>query len=205
MTKNNIKILKNSLIIAIVFLTFSCNHTPELVEPLPTASTNDRLGDTFGRPVLSLPVTLDRVKIFTHSGLMVSGVVTVEIASGDGSVILGSSVLPGSSMIGDKWTTFYFAPLTLMAGTKYRIQVKRSSEPINIHDAISWGASDGSIDAYPEGETSISGTYPYDMAFITYSDGYVDQQQTAHTHFWGISKLVHWQEFVPEKIWVIQP
>jgi hypothetical protein len=207
MTKNNTLTLKHVIIMAMFLLTISCNITPEMAEPVSTASMPDKSVGNFPGPVFSVPITLDRVKIFTSGSNTVTGNVIVEIANSNGSVVLGSAALPGSSMTGSgQWRTFYFAPITLMSGTKYRLQVRRTDEPDYTNNFMHWGASDGSIDAYPKGGTSITGTHPpYDMAFITYSGGYVDQQQTAHTHFWGIGKYVSWQEFVPEKIWVIQP
>jgi hypothetical protein len=206
MTKNTTPILKHACIIGIVLLTLSCNITPEMEEPVPTPVADRSVG-TFGGPVFPTFMTLDRVKIFTSGSNVVTGTVTVEIATSDGSVVLGSSVLPGSSMTGlGKWRTFYFAPITLVAGTKYRLQVKRSDEPNYGNNFMHWGASDGSVDAYPQGGTSITGTHPpNDLAFITYSSGYVDQQQTAYRYFWGIGQHTSWQEFVPEKIWVIHP
>jgi len=86
MTKNTTPILKHACIIGIVLLTLSCNITPEMEEPVPTPVADRSVG-TFGGPVFPTFMTLDRVKIFTSGSNVVTGTVTVEIATSDGSVV----------------------------------------------------------------------------------------------------------------------
>lgn len=158
-------------------------------------------------PVLSFPISLNRVDLFTVASTSLSGVVTVQIRNADGTVILGSTTVSGSSIIkgNSVKNTFWFYPaLTLNSGEKYRIYLTRS----NVHNASSdylyWRTCSGGVDGYPKGVMNYSPAWLLDYSFVTYSDGYADQQQTSTNYGFAVSNTSYlWQEFVPSKIWVI--
>jgi hypothetical protein len=196
------------LLAGVVFLTFSCNMNPEAVEPVSTTTAGKSANALFapGIPGLSFPISMNRVDLYTFVSNTATGTVTVRITSADGSVVLGSSTVACSSLLKqDAKNTFFFTPMTLNSGTKYRIDMTRSNPQTSL-DQVGWRSSNGSADLYPKGQSYFSNNFPFDMAFATYSDGYLDQQQTSRAYGFAIlNNNVVWQEFVPSKIWIVAP
>jgi hypothetical protein len=62
------------------------------------------------------------------------------------------------------------------------------------------------VDAYTRGTCYFHNSVPFDLSFVTYSDGYIDQQQNSSVYGFAIGNTYGaWQEFAPSKIWIIQP
>jgi hypothetical protein len=133
-----------------------------------------------------------------------SGTVTMQITTVSGTLV-ASTTMNGSSIVkGNTWNTFYFPNLTLSSGTKYRINMIRSNAHNYVNDYFYWRTSSGGNDAYPKGVNNVYPSWTLDYAFITYSDGYLDQQQTSHNYGFAIGNTYYaWQEFVPQKIWIV--
>lgn len=194
------------LLTILVFLAASCDLNSNLDEIQPKSSSL-AAGTIKGFPVFSFPISLSRVDLFTVTGDNLTGTVTVEIRNADGSVVIGSTTVPASSIIkgNSVRNTFTFSPaLTLSSGLKYRIYLTRSNPHNYLTDHIAWRTSSGGVDAYAPGVMNYSPSWILDYAFVTYSDGYVDQQQTSTNYGFAVSNTSYlWQEFVPQKIWII--
>jgi hypothetical protein len=200
----NVKKYSLALLTAVVtFILSSCELTPEMTEVQPTRSTQQVTGAVgiAGLPSLSFPISMDRVKLYFTRSSSLTGTLTIRITNANGSIVLGSTTVLGNSIINDSWNTFYFSAMTLSSGEKYRIEVIRSNPHNYLNDHIAWRSSNGNV--YTKGASNFSSN---DMTFITYSDGYVDQQQLVNNYGWAIgNSFAVWQEFVPSKIWVVQP
>lgn len=195
------------LVFGAAFLMYSCDADHEAtVEPVKAEKISGADSRIPG-PVFSFPISLNRVDLFTVSSAAVSGTVTVEIRNADGSAILGTTTVSGSSLVkgNNKKNTFWFSPaLTLSSGQKYRIYLTRSNSHNHVNDNLYWRTCSGGVDGYPKGIMNYSPGWLLDYSFVTYSDGYVDQQQTSMNYGFAVSNTSYmWQEFVPSKIWVI--
>jgi hypothetical protein len=191
------------LMFCTAFLMESCDMNPGFVEKQASAEADVTTNALIG-PGLSYPISMNKVDLFTHASTTLTGTVTVQITSGDGSVVIGSTTVPGSSILkGNVKNTFYFPNMTLSSGQKYRINVKRSTPHNHVNDYIYWRSSSFNVDAYTKGVTNFHPTVT-DFAFTTYSDGYTDQKQSLNNYGFAVNNsYFFWQEFVPSKIWVI--
>jgi hypothetical protein len=118
--------------------------------------------------------------------------------------VLASTTVSGASLVkGDRVkNTFYFPAVTLTSGQKYRISVIRSNPHNYVSDYLYWASSSFGVDAYPKGTNNFNDVF--DFAFVTYSDGYTDQQQTTKNYGFAVGNTSSlWQEFVPSKIWIV--
>lgn len=164
-----------------------------------------------GGPLFSSPITIGRIDIFTVTSNTVSGTVTMQIRNADGSAILGTSVVSGANLIKGNSirNTFTFSPaVSLNSNQKYRIYVTRSNPHNYLSDYVAWRTSSSGVNAYTPGvpDVFVNSGWVLDYSFVTYSDGFVDQQQTSTNYGFAIFDTTYrWQEFVPQKIWVIQP
>lgn len=195
------------LIFSAVFLMFSCDADREAGEVQPVkAKRIPEESAALKLPGLSFPIMLNRVDLFLDASTSVSGTVTVQIRNADGSSIIGSTTVSGSSLIKgtNKKNTFWLPNLTLNSGEKYRIYLIRSNTHSYPNNAIFWKTCSGGVDGYPKGVMNYSPAWLLDYAFVTYSDGYVDQQQLSTNYGFAVGNNDYlWQEFVPSKIWVI--
>ena len=195
------------------FVLISCSMNRELVEKQASScSTVDKSANSLG-PLFPFSITMNRVDLFLQRSASLTGTVTVQITSDDGTVVIGSTTVAGSSIISGvnySKNSFYFPNLNLGSGTKYRIKVLRSNPHNYLNDYLYWAAHEGfidHIDAYPKGDSNASSpSEPVDFAFISYSDGYTDQTQSTINYGYAINNSGYFftQEFVPSKIWVIQ-
>lgn len=193
----------STLIVGVIFMFYSCQITPELTDVTQTVQSKQTSNAIVGVgfPGNSFPISMDRVTLYFIKSASTSGTVTIRITNGTGSVVLASKTVLANSIVHDSWSTFYFPAVILNSGEKYRMDVIRSNVHNYVNDHISWRSS--STNVYTKGGSNFSTN---DMSFITYSDGYVDQQQTIRNYGWAISNnYAIWQEFVPSKIWIIQP
>jgi hypothetical protein len=208
-TKKNLTL--HGLLLAFVFVVTSCNINSEFdeVKPVP-ADKKAGVSGVIG-PILSFPVSVGRIDLFTVTGDYVSGTVTVQIRNADGTVVLGTSVVSGANLLKGNSirNTFTFAPaVTLNSRQKYRIYVTRSNPHNFMTDHVSWRTCSSGVNAYTPGvpDVFVNSGWVLDYSFVTFSDGYVDQQQTSTNYGFAISNTSYrWQEFVPQKIWVVQP
>lgn len=195
----------------IVLLMLSCSTDTDFdevqasrSEAVARESTNALIG-----PIFSLPITFHRVDLFTSTGNNLTGTITVQIRNADGTVIIGSTTVPASSIIKGNMirNAFVFYPaLTLSSGQKYRIYLIRSNPHNYLTDHIAWRTSSGGVDAYPKGVPNVFPSWVLDYSFVTYSNGYVDQQQTQTNYGFAVGNTSYlWQEFVPQYIWVVHP
>jgi hypothetical protein len=202
------RLLSHVMIVSSLLLAISCSMDPGTEDLRKSESpvkseapaTASRLG-----PGISFPISFHRVDLWMNASDIVTGTLTVQITNADGSVVIGSTTVSGNSILkgGIKKNSFYFPPLTLNSGEKYRISVQRSVShtPSN---AIYWRTSSGGTNPYTPGVPSVYPGWSLDFAFVTYSDGYVDQQQNSYNYGFAIaSTYARWQEFVPQYIWVI--
>jgi hypothetical protein len=200
------------LLVSAVFLLFSCEMSPDVEEVRSLKA--EKIGGEASQaligpvgPIIGFPISFHRVDLFTVTSNNVSGTVTVEIRNADGSVVLGSTTVPGSSILKGNSikNTFTFSPaLTLTSGQKYRIYITRSNQHNYMNDHIAWRTCSGGVDGYPKGVMNYSPNWLLDYSFITFSDGNVDQQQTATNYGFAFSNTGYlWQEFVPSKIWIV--
>ena len=200
--------LPKVVMLASVVLAFSCSLSPDVqelnrAEVQPAESTSL---SKIGGGGLSFPITLHRVDLYTTSSASVSGTVTVQIRNADGSVVIGSITVSGSSLVKGHMVknSFYFPSLSLNSGQKYRIYLTRSNPHNYLTDHISWRTSSGGTNPYPAGIMNYSYSWELDYAFATYSDGYLDQKQLSTNYGFAVGNNSWlWQEFVPQKIWVI--
>ena len=194
-------------ILCMVLALSSCNLSANLEEARPVSAKQADASAMAAGPGFSYPISLHRVDIFTTTSSTLTGTVTMQIRSADGSVILGTSVVNGSNIVKGHMVknTFLFSPnLSLNSGQKYRIYLTRSNPHNYMNDHITWRTSSGGNDAYPKGVPSVYPAWVLDFAFVTYSDGYTDQQQLSANYGFAIGNNGYrWQEFVPSKIWVI--
>jgi hypothetical protein len=159
-----------------------------------------------GGPVFSYPVSFHRVDLYTHASTTVTGTVTVQIRNADGSAVIGTTTVSGSSLLkgNSVKNSFYFYPtLTLNSGEKYRIYLTRSNTHNHMNDFVYWRSSSGNTNPYPQGNMNYP-AWNADYAFITYSGGYTDQKQLSTNYGFAVGNNSWlWQEFVPQYIWVI--
>jgi hypothetical protein len=200
--------LTRVMILGVLFLALSCSMDPGVEDLKGTESQkleNESSATNF-HPGISLPVSFNRVDLFMSVSTFVSGTVTVQIRNADGSVVVGSTTVFASSLLKDgiKRNTFTFSPaLTLNSGEKYRIYVTRSF-PHSSTNSVTWRTSSGGTDPYTKGVPSVYPALSLDFAFVTYSNGYTDQQQTSTNYgFFIPSNNYRWQEFVPQYIWIV--
>jgi hypothetical protein len=197
------------MICSFIVLLFSCNLSSNMEEVQPKAEKMALYPGGIGGPIFSHAISFHRVDIFTSTSDAISGTVTMEIRNADGSVVYGSRTVFANNLVKGhmKKNTFVFSPaLTLNSGQKYRIYFIRSNPHNYLNDHIAWRSSNGGTDVYPKGTCYFHNSVPFDLSFVTYSDGYVDQQQTSSVYGFAIGNTyAAWQEFVPSKIWVIQP
>lgn len=147
-------------------------------------------------------VVFDRLRLYLSVGSYTSGTITVEIRNSNGSTVLASSVRNASSLyIGNGWNTFRFTTVYLNPLEKYRIYVTRSDgHNYNAGNYIFWRTSSGGNNAYPQGINDVYPSWNLDYAFITYSSGYVDQQQLNGNYGFAVANSYYrWQEFVPDR------
>gem|GEM_PF-4172688 len=199
------------LAVSIMMTSCSLNSTFDEVKPAQVEnSASSKI--IVGPPIkISYPITVGRIDLFIDASNYVSGTVTVQIRSADGSTVLGSTTVSGASLLKGNMVrnTFLFSPaVSLSSNQKYRIYLTRSSPHNYMSDYLYWRTSSSGVDAYTRGvpDVFINSGWVLDYAFVTYSDGFVDQQQTSTNYGFFVSNdLYRWQEFVPQKIWVAQP
>lgn len=202
------KKLKNSLRMAMAgscfVLLMSCSGNPEFVEKPVTSNPNATVTNT-SLQTFGFPLVMNRVDLLLWRTPFkaVTGTVTVQITNSTGTVLIGSTTVLANTIpvYGSNLnrTPFYFPNLGLESNLKYRIRVKLS----NANDDISWIAHRynlDNVDVYPKGKSNFGND---DFVFLSYSDGYQDQQQLlgSFSYLLGTSDNF-WQEFVPSKIWV---
>jgi len=198
------------LVAAVMLAIISCdiNSDFEEVKPLPNKKAETSLA---ANPIkISFPITVGRIDIYTVTSDNVSGTVTMEIRTADGSAILGTSVVSGVNLLKGNSirNTFLFSPaVNLNSNQKYRIYVTRSN-PHSLSDNVAWRTCSSGVNGYLPGvpDVFINSGWVLDYSFVTYSDGYVDQQQTSTNYGFAIANNGYrWQEFVPKKIWIVAP
>src|SRR5687768_12729674 len=88
------------LIVCTIFIMFSCNMNPDFVDKQVAAPAVEADGSAmaYPGPVLSYPISLNRVDIFTNISNTLTGTVTVQITNGLGTVV-GSTTVWGSSLV----------------------------------------------------------------------------------------------------------
>jgi hypothetical protein len=200
----NIKALLPILVTGLVM--FSCNVSSNL-EDIQPSSQKASQESIIGGPVFSFPISFNRVDIITTTSDAISGTITMEIRNADGSAVLGSTTVLANNLVKGhmKRNSFYFA-LTLNSGQKYRIYLTRSGTHNASTDYFAWRTSSGGTNPYPNGVPSVYPGWSLDFSFVTFSDGYVDQQQLSANYGFSIyNNGYRWQEFVPQKIWVVEP
>lgn len=201
-----VKSLLLSLGMVTLLLSCNMNSNPEEVQPRSSVANKESV---VGGPIFSLPVAFHRVDIITSSSSTISGTVTMQIRNADGTVVVGSSTVSGNSLLRGHMlrNTFLFSPaLTLNSGQKYRIYLTRSNPHNYINDHIAWRCSSGGTNPYTSGVPSVYPGWQLDFTFVTYSGGYVDQQQLQPNYGFSIGNNgYYWQEFVPQYIWIVQP
>jgi hypothetical protein len=184
-----------------LLLMFSCNVTTNLDEIGKTKIDDAPVVSRTLPTVFFLPstVSLSKVDLYLQKGTATTGKVKVYIQNSLDSSIVGSVVVPASSIItGSAWNTFNFAsPLTLTRGNTYQIHIIRS-DPHNYatNNYIFWMSSSGGVDAYPDGVNDVYPSWTLDYAFKTYTNGGIDQQQTLTTYGFFIGNVdSRWQDF----------
>lgn len=200
-------VLRSAMIVVAVLITASCSLNPGVEEiratKVPSAGESPSLAGG-GGPGVSFPISFHRVDLFVDGSASTTGTITVQIRNADGSVVIGSTTVPASSLNLTAWArnTFLFSPaLTLNSGEKYRIYVTRSN-PHNGSDHLTWRFN--TANAYAPGGCSVNPGWAGDFGFATYSNGYLDQRNLTVNYGFGLSPTYfRWQEFVPQYIWVI--
>jgi hypothetical protein len=200
------------LIVSVILMVASCSINPDLnieEQKIEREQNGSAAIKGPGGSIFSFPVSFNRVDLFTVTGDNLTGTITVQIRNGDGSVVIGSTTVPASSIIkvNSKRNTFIFSPaLTLSSGQKYRIYLTRSNPHNFVNDHMAWRTSSGGTDVYAKGVTNYHPGWILDYSFVTYSGGYVDQQQTITNYGFIVGNNSYlWQEFVPQHILVVQP
>jgi hypothetical protein len=148
-------------------------------------------------------VEFNTLKLYFSRGSGVTGTITVEIRTADGSQVITSSTRTASSLASSSgWNTFYFNTVYLTPLNKYRINVFRSDAHNNLTgNTIFWHSSSGTTNPYPQGINDVYPGWNLDYSFISYSSGYTDQSQTLTSYGFAVGNTVsRWQEFVPDRV-----